>query len=122
MYYSLYILYTMSSRSSKLSGTNSVEYKKVLANLPTIIVALQANKTAKDNLCLGLKQQEWIHFADEPSAQDMLKVVLNRIKDEATEYHVFMTLLSRTTGLDLIKKKIQGTGGEHVYQNEGQAL
>ena len=94
---------------SKSSGTKSVEYRSVLDNLPSIIATLQANKAAGESLCLKLKQKEWVNVTDDPPPQEVMKVVLNRIKDDVSQFHVFMNLIGSTAGLDLIMKQIEET-------------
>ena len=102
----------MSQRKERSYSTKSVEYRSVLLNLPSIIAVLQANRPAGESLSLKLKQKEWISVTADPPPQELMKVVLNRIKDDANQFHVFMDCLSRTAGLDLIKKQIEETSSE----------
>lgn len=105
----------MSSRGFKRSGKKSDEYKIVLHHLQDINTTLQANEAAAASLRVTLIEEEWIDFTDKPSPQQMMTIVLNRIKSTPSEYHVFMAMLDRVTGLDLIKKKIEETACESAF-------
>ena len=48
------------------------------------------NKSARDALCLKCKTKEWVDIADDPSPEELMKVVLNRIKEDASQNVVFM--------------------------------
>ena len=98
-------------------GTQSVEYRSVLVNLPSIIAVLQANKPAGESLSLKLKQMEWISVTADPPPQELMKVVLNRIKDDVSQFYAFMDCLSGIAGLDLIRKQIEETSSELAISN-----
>ena len=90
-------------------GEETLEHRKVRENLPSIISALKANKAACESLCIQLKQKTWVELTDDPPPKEMMNIVLNRIKDDASQFHAFMAILNCTTGLDLIKKRIDQT-------------
>ena len=85
----------------------SPEHKKVLSNLQNITDTLRANKTASEALCLKLKMETWIDIADDPSPNEMMKVVLDRIKKDASQFHVFKRFLDDVPGLDLISRQLE---------------
>ena len=67
----------------------SSEYKKVLSNLQNITDTLRANKTAAEGLCLKLKMESWIDPTEDLSPKDLMNVVLDRIKKDASQFHEF---------------------------------
>ena len=85
----------------------SPEYKKVFSNLQNITDALSANKTAADGLCLKLQMESWIDPVEDPSPEDLMNVVLNRIKKDASQFHVFKRLLYDIPGLDVISRQLE---------------
>ena len=91
-------------------------YKVVLSNLKPITDTLRANKRAADSLCLKLKMESWIEVVDEPSPNELMKVVLDRIKKDATQFHVFKRFLDEIPGLDLISRQlvVDSTGTDHL--------
>ena len=85
----------------------SQEYKKVLSNLPNIIDTLRANKGAASSLCLKLQAESWIAPIEDPSPKDLMKIVLNRIRSDARQFHVFKRFLDEIPGLGLISRQLE---------------
>ena len=85
----------------------SPEHKQALSNLKNVIDTLRANKTAAEALCLKLKMESWIDTADDPPPNEMMKVVLDRIKKDASQFHVFKRFLDDVPGLDLISTQLE---------------
>ena len=90
-----------------MATNQSPEYKKVLVNLKNITDTLRANKRAADGLCLKLKMESWIEVADDPSPNELMTVVLDRIKKDASQFHVFKRFLDDIPGLDLISRQLE---------------
>ena len=51
--------------------------------------------------------ESWIDPVEDPSPKDLMKVVLDRIKKDASQFHVFKTFLDETPGLDLISRQLE---------------
>ena len=99
-----------------LPSEESLGHKAVLLNLESITGALKVNKSAKNTLCLKCQTKEWVDIADDPSPEGLMKVVLNRIKEDASQYVVFMEMIGSITGLDLVKGRISNTRHELIHK------
>ena len=93
-----------------MATPESPEYKMMLSNLKPITDTLRANKAAADSLCLKLKMESWIEVVDDPPPNELMKVVLDRIKKDASQFHEFKRFLGDIPGLDLISR-------QHVVDN-----
>lgn len=91
-------------------GKKTLEYKRVLTNLLTIVDSLNAHEAAKDSLCREFKQKQWIDVnKDDPPPDDLMKVLLHRIELDVGTYDEFMAMLDSITGMDLVMKEIKET-------------
>lgn len=92
------------------SGRETLEYRKVLANLTNIVDTLKVHNDehgAKKSLVLKCKARKWIDVASDPSPDKLMTIILNRIQSEASTYYEFMDMLGSIEGLDLVKKEIE---------------
>lgn len=103
------VLVELVSNMASMDGNESLEYRAVLVNLGSIIETLKANKSATDTLCLKCKERAWVGIADDLSPDGLMNVVLNRIKEDVSQYDVFMEFLGSIPGLDLVKDRISNT-------------
>ena len=91
-------------------GKDSPQHKIVHTNYDDIVVTLMSNTAAHHALRGSLKSQKWLALYDEPTAEMLVTIILNRIYLKASEYSVFMDMLHKTVGMDLIAKKLQLPG------------
>ena len=99
-------------KDTSKSGKETLEYRKVLANMEEITEALKSNPTAKESLCQKLKskpKKPWLTTTEDPSPSILVTIVLGRIERSASQYHEFLAMLGETIGLDLVKKSIEET-------------
>ena len=88
-------------------------YRKVQVNLVRVVERLKASPDAAETLKRHFKQQDWIGPADKSSLDELMDLVLDRIKTESrTNYDAFMTMLDSVHGLKDIKDKIDKTIGK----------
>ena len=72
-----------------------------------IVETLDATPKATENLRIKFIQKGWLSLTvKNPTAGDLVTVVMNRIKDDASQYHEFSDMLSDMEGMDLLLKKI----------------
>ena len=91
------------------SGQKTIEYKKVLANLNKIIRALDLKTGAKKSLRLKFMEKRWLDITDDPSSEELVMVVLERIEHDSGQYHEFIAMVEDTPGLDLIRTDLKDT-------------
>lgn len=99
-----------------LASEESLGYKAVLLNLESIITALKVNKSARNALIWKCQAKEWFDCVEDPSPEELMKVVLNRIKQDGTQYVVFMKMLGSITGLDVVKDRISNTRYQLIHK------
>ena len=104
-----------------MATNQSPEYRIVLSNLQHITNALGANRAAAIILCLKLKEQTWIEVVDDLSPNELMKVVLDRIRNDESQFYEFMRFLDDVPGLDLIRRQLvienTATGHLNLYCN-----
>lgn len=100
--------------SPAVHGNETDEYKKVLVNLDKIVEALKANEGAKDSLYLKCTMKEWTELTANPNEVDLLRIILNRIKDDIDMYYEFMDMLGNIPSLKLVKKRIEETKCKYI--------
>ena len=72
-----------------------------------IVETLDATPKATQNLRIQFIQNSWLSpNVKNPTADDLVTVVLNRIKDDPSQYDEFRDMLSDMEGMDLLLKKI----------------
>ena len=89
------------------SGKDSPQYKLVTKNYEDIIDALEANNAAYKTLRRKVKSKEWLRASENPSAEELVTIIQNRIRRDTSDYDMFMDMLHDTDGLDQITKKLQ---------------
>ena len=97
------------SNQSEGSGKETLEYRKVQANLVKINATLRANVEAERVLRQTFEQKGWIEMGTDTPGNKLMTVVLDRIKLSPDTYEEFMEMLGNIKGLDLIKVEIEDT-------------
>ena len=92
------------------TGKDSPQYKIVTENYEDIIDALDANNAAYKTLRRKVKAKEWLKAAENPPAEELVTIIQNRIRRDASDYDVFMDMLHDADGMDQIVKKLQLLG------------
>ena len=82
----------------------------MVSNLEVITTALKANPSAFQSLSLKLKEKEWQKFTDSPTEEELVYLVTNRIKLNASQFEEFLAMVNDIEGLDLLAKRL--TAGE----------
>ena len=96
--------------STERSGRNTPEYKKVKNNMENIVEALKATPSAKDKLSMKCKQNEWLSESVDPLEEDLVRLVLERIRQRASQFTLFISMLRQITGMDQIADTLELTG------------
>ena len=90
------------------SGKETREYNSVLQHIGIIGYSLKGNSAAKETLIHKYQENKWIDLTECPHEVSLVRLALNRITIDASEYHVFMEMLKVIVGMDVIIKKIEG--------------
>lgn len=85
-------------------------YDRVLSKLSDITETLKLNSDAKDKLTSLYQKHKWLNIAAKPAEDDLVKLALDRIKQDPSQFDAFISMLQDTEGMDLIVETL--TGGE----------
>ena len=97
------------SATMAIAGSKETkEYTTVLQHMDSIIEHLEVHSKAKESLIVKYQQRQWIATTESPDETLLVKLALNRISDDVSQYHIFIEMLKDTTGMDVVVKKIQG--------------
>ena len=98
-----------SGEQASRSGTQTAEYMKVKANMGTLIRTIKVTPTAVSSLTTKFVEKEWLAaHAKDITANDLITLVLNRIKNNADEHELFIEMLNDIIGLDQIVMLLNG--------------
>ena len=75
--------------------------------------ALKSTPGARENLILHYKEQEWLDVTENPVDGELVTLALVRIKQDPSQFDLFMKMLCGINGMDLIVATL--TGGELSY-------
>ena len=92
------------------SGKESPQYKILQQNFEHIVATLMCNTAAHHVLRLNVKSKGWLEVYEKPTAEVLISIILNCIKQNASDYSVFMDMLYDTDGMDQIAEKLQLPG------------
>lgn len=95
-------------------GKETREYKSVRKNLRTINDHLRVNQGARQSLTEEYEEKEWIGIAYNPAVSEFTGLALNRIENDASQYHIFMDMLRNIKGIDIVVSRIEGTYGSRA--------
>ena len=94
--------------ASRGDHVHTPEYDSVLKNMICIIDHLKVNGDAKERLILKFQEKSWIDITSMPKEDELIRKVLNRIREDAKEFLVFIEMLQDITGMDGIVDKLKG--------------
>lgn len=92
------------------SGKDTIEYQVVRSNISKITSALENTLGATKQLSELYKQNEWLSLAVDATETDLVNTALNRIKQEASQFKLFVGMLREIPGMDLTVKTLDITG------------
>ena len=84
------------------------QYKSVQRNFVTIAQHLKENKDAKKVLTWQYISKGWLDPVTTPSEDELVSLVMVRIKDDPKQYDVFISMLKEIAGTEEIVKKLTG--------------
>ena len=90
---------------------DSPQYNVVLGNLQKLTERLQQAKEV-ETLLQKFKMEKWIGTDATATANELVLLALGRIKDEVTDYDVFIKMLKSMPGVKSIADQMTST---HVY-------
>ena len=93
-----------------LNALSIVGYDRVLSILDKIKRSLKAISGAREALTLYYKQEKWLNVTENPTENELVTIALTRIEQDPNQYDVFMTMLRKTEGMDLIVKMLSSHG------------
>ena len=79
----------------------------------SITDALVSSPSARDRLTLLYKQHKWLDIKEKPDESQLVTLALERIKQDPSQFDLFMKMLCGINGMDLIAATL--TGGELSY-------
>ena len=81
-------------------------YDKVLCNLVNITRALKLSPGAQAELTQLYQQNRWLAITDKPNPDELVRLALERIKEDPNQYNLFVAMLSSITGMENITHKV----------------
>ena len=90
--------------------SHSQQYKAVLHNMETLRMTLGA-----EDLLLKFQEKEWLSIASQAKADELIRLALDRIKNDIKDYEVFISMLQAITGLSTVTSKITGIMYTCIY-------
>ena len=78
--------------------------------LSDLTEALKLCPGAKDKLTSLYQKQKWLSIAAKPTEGELVTLALERIKQDPSQFDLFIDMLRDTEGIDLIVTTL--TGGE----------
>ena len=84
------------------------EFRNILEQMGTICDYLRVNSRAKELLTIKYEEREWIAIGEGPNEKTLVEIVLNRISNDVSQYHIFIEMLKAIRGMDIIVNKIEG--------------
>ena len=85
-------------------------YDSILSRLSEITDTLKLNSGARDKLISLYQKHKWLSIAEKPVEDNLVKLALNRIKQDPSQFDKLISMLREIEGMDLIVKIL--TGGE----------
>ena len=89
-------------------GINCPQYEHVLKKYDRLTRHLHTNKEDRKTLFGKFVVKRWHSPGDCASENDLINIALNRIKDNPTEYEVFIEMLKQITGMANIVMDLKG--------------
>lgn len=94
----------LSTSESRAKYTS--EYIAVRSNVSHIVETFLDNPSAFFRLKMKLKEMGWLSDIADPSEEEVVTLILKRIRDDPNQYGVFRAVLHRIPAMDLIEELI----------------
>ena len=91
-------------------GKNTPEYQRVLGNMGKITEALATTPGAKEALSEKCKEKGRLSLSVNPTEKELVEFWLVRIDQNTDQFDVFVSMLGKIAGLDLIVECLKLTG------------
>ena len=101
------------------SGRSTLEYQRVRTNLSSITRALQLNLSASQRLKWKFQEKGWLSLTANPAEDELVKLVLGRIEQDANQYDEFLAMLRDIEGMDLIVNTLTGMTCNFLTLSQG---
>ena len=85
-------------------------YDRVRSNLDSIISSLKATPGAREALTVQFNMEKWFPLTESPTEYELVILALTRIKQDPSQYDIFLTMLREIEGMDLIVKMLYDRG------------
>ena len=99
--------HTHTHTHSTTAGKKTWEYQAVTMHLETITEALQSNSCALQSLLLKLKVKGWLPVSSKPPEDDLVSSIIDRIKNDTSQFGEFIAMLDNIEGMDLVVDKLK---------------
>ena len=83
-------------------------YNRILSSLGDIIETLKLNSGARDKLTSLYQKHKWLSISAKPVEDDLVKLALDRIKQDPSQFDMLISMLNKIEGMDLIVKTLTG--------------
>ena len=95
---------------SAFPGKETQEYRAILRNMSTLTETLLEIPGATDSLTLRFKERNWLAITAKPSEEDLIILVLSRIKADTSSFYEFLTMLHSIAGMDQVVALLEEGG------------
>ena len=103
--YTHYIIFT---------GKNTPQYEVMLQSMEDIIRSIKSTPSTHSTLRVKFKAKSWIDIISECSEEELVLCGMEKIRQDISNYSVFMKMLQDTQGLDtlvsIIEERMRGYG------------
>ena len=79
----------------------------MMKNLEDIIKALMSNSGSLQTLTLKVKAKEWLPVSSKTSEEELVYLIIGRIKTNTTQYGEFIAMLDDIEGMDQVVDKLE---------------
>ena len=88
------------------AGKDTLQYQRVKSHLEDITEALKSNPAAFQSLRLKVMEEGWQSTTGKLTEEELVCLVINRVKLDASQFEVFTSMITDTDGLDLVADKL----------------
>ena len=99
--------YTPHTHTHTTAGKNTWQYRTVKKNLESITNALKSNSACIQSLSLKVKAKGWLPVSSKPSEEELVSPIIDRIKNNTTQFGEFIAMLEDIKELDLVVSKLK---------------
>ena len=78
------------------------DYDRILSRLDDITETLKLNSDARDKLTSLYQKHKWLSISAKPVEDDLVKLALDRIKHDPSQFDMLISMFQAIEGMDLI--------------------